>query len=160
MPERMSAAQAAGTALTVRIGDRDLRLRALTMDDLAEFEAHLRSQRLADFFEHIGQYHPDAQVSLTLKLSRGVFSTDDLFDQMGSPGGAQWMFRRVLAESNPGVELNGLGIKVPELLNLMERLLIFSELLDPKELAKAKEAIRQKRITESRRSTGEASPPT
>lgn len=130
MPETMSQDQVdETTTVLMQVGNQRLELTRLTWGDVTDFEEHLRATRLNMFYDHIGDYSPGAQAQITLSLMRLPFSTQDVFDNMSSPAGMQWVLLRALKTKQPQITLDELNLPLTEILKLSTQLLAISGLI-------------------------------
>ena len=131
MPEQMSQDQLdEAVAVHVQVGSRAFELTRITWGDITAFEELLRNTRLKMFYEHIAEYSSDAQTQITLRLLRMPFSTQDVFDNMSSPTGVQWILLRSLQRKDQTITLEGLNLAVLEMEELSRKLLLVSGLID------------------------------
>ncbi len=117
----------------VKLGGKEYLVGEVLFDDLVEYQNAIRQRAMDDFTKNADKFAPEAQASIVLRLSTGVQSPDDLFKQLMSPSGSQWLLGRVLERG--GHDPAAIAMNLTDVLAAVIQIMTLSGLLDPKAVA-------------------------
>jgi len=102
--------KAAGAGIDVTIGGRKYTVMPLTMGDLAEFQAYLRSARRADTREAVADIaDPAERLSAMRKMSSFSITEEEMAAAMESFEGFRFLLWRCLRKRQAELTLEGVG---------------------------------------------------
>jgi len=133
--EKSSLDQLSGQPVSITINGNQYQLSPLTLGDIAEFEKHLRDERLETFYANMAHYPLETQTQVSLRLLRGAFGLDDVFDNLASIAGARWILLRSLNKKHPALSETDLSLPLSALADVVNKLLLVSGLVTPEDVA-------------------------
>jgi len=100
-----SLTSAAGKGVTVMLNDKEYEVRPLTLGDLADFEAYVRSQRLKSFLDG-SQGMPEVErLKIVKELCSSPLPDDAVVEEMRTLDGVRFLFWRALKHAQPDITL-------------------------------------------------------
>ena len=114
-----SLADAAGKGLTINIKGKEYELSILTIDDLAEFEKYIKSERLGMFLKIGKDLDSKSRAEAIAAVTSEHLTTKDLAEEMQSMTGTRFFLWRALLHKQPKFKLEEMG-KLVDLDNLNE----------------------------------------
>jgi len=114
-----SLAETAGKGLTVNIKGKDYEIAVLTIDDLAEFEKYIKSERLGTFLKIAKDLDSKSRAEAIAAITAEHLTTSDLAEEMQSMTGTRFFLWRALIKKQPGLKLGEMG-KLVDLDNFNE----------------------------------------
>lgn len=105
----MALDNTAGKGLSVNIKGKDYKLGVLTIDDLAEFESYIKSQKLKQFLEAAKDMPPEAREGTIGKILDKGLTGDEMTREMTSMSGVRFLLWRSMRKSNLDLRLEEMG---------------------------------------------------
>ena len=114
-----SLAGVAGKGLTINIKGNDYEISVLTVDDLAEFEKYIKSERLKIFLDVAKELDSKTKAEAIAAISAEHLTTEELAEEMNSMTGTRFFLWRSLIKKQPKLKLEEMG-KLVDLDNFNE----------------------------------------
>jgi len=114
-----SLADVAGKGLTINIKGKDYEISVLTVDDLAEFEKYIKSERLRTFLSVAKELDSKTKAEAIAAISSEHLPVEALAEEMNSMTGTRFFLWRALVKKQPGLKLEEMG-KLVDLDNFRE----------------------------------------
>jgi len=121
-----SLANAAGKGLTITLKDKEYRLSVLTIDDLAEFESYLASQKLRNILAIAEGMAWEEKKQLITVIAQSPIGDTEIASAMSSMSGVRFLLYRALMK-NKDVELEKMG-EIVDLSNFNEAMEIINNI--------------------------------
>ena len=104
-----SLAAAAGSPIKLKLGDKEYELTPLTVGDLADFEAYVKSARLRLFLQNVGETAPEMRSSVIASIINSPVSSSAVGEEMKTLSGVRFLLYCVLRKKNPHMTLEDAG---------------------------------------------------
>jgi len=101
--------QASGRGVEIELGGKKRMLSPLTMGDLADFQAHIRSERLRAVRLSLDGLSADVQQSTLVALAREPVDSVDMDREMSTPAGARYLVWSSLRKADKSLTLEIVG---------------------------------------------------
>jgi len=114
-----SLAEVAGKGLTIAIKEKEYEITVLTVDDLAEFEKYIKSERLRIFLNVAKDLDSKTKAETIAAISSEHLPVEELAKEMNSMTGTRFFLWRALVKKQPKLKLEEMG-KLVDLDNFRE----------------------------------------
>ena len=101
--------KAAGRGVEVEIDGKKWTVSPLTMGDLADFQSHVRGQRLATLREHLAGLSEEQQRDLILAVINTPVDGDEMDREMATFAGFRFLLWKSLGKAHTDLELDAVG---------------------------------------------------
>ena len=98
-----------GKGLSVSLKGKEHKLEVLDIDDLAEFESHIKSQKLKQFLEAAKDMPPEAREGMIGKILDKGLTGEEMTREMTSMSGVRFLLWRSMRKSDPDLRLEEMG---------------------------------------------------
>ena len=103
----MDAAEAAGKGIEIELRGKNYKLSPITVDDLAEFEKHVRNERLAAVKKATEDFPAEERKEMMLEAL--TVSQNTLLREINSVCGARFLIHRAMLPNYPDMKLEDVG---------------------------------------------------
>jgi len=117
--EEKSLSDVTGKGIKIEIRGKEYELSVLTIDDLAEFESYIKSQRLRSFLEATEGLDEKIRIEGISKITSMHLTPEEMTEEMRSISGTRFFLWCSLRKKNPDIKLEEMG-KLVDLDNLGE----------------------------------------
>jgi len=142
MPEEKDLATVAGKGLRISLKGKQYDLSVLTLDDLAEFQKYIKSERLAVFMEAASGLDSKTKAETMTGIVSTSLTAEDIMKEIRSMIGTRYFLWKSLIKKQPGLELEEMG-KLVDLDNFEEITAVVGS-IGGKALKKVKEETEKK----------------
>ena len=104
-----SLSNAAGKGVTLTIRGKEYKINPLTVRDLAEFEAYVRSKRLRMFLGESGNMPVEERAKIVRELCGQPPTDTEVAAEMSTLDGVRFLLWKALARSDPALTLDSVG---------------------------------------------------
>jgi len=104
-----SLADVAGKGLTINIKGKDYELSVITIDDLAEFQKYIKSQRLKTFLEIAVELDSKTKAESISAIMAYQLTVEQMTEEMRTMEGTRYFLWASLKKKQPKIKLGEMG---------------------------------------------------
>ena len=99
----------AGKGMSVNIKGKDYELSVLTIDDLAEFQKYVKTERLRAFLNVAKELEPKTKVDAIAAIIAQQLTVEQMTEEMRGMDGTRYFLWRSLLVKQPKIKLDQMG---------------------------------------------------